>query len=222
MQAEDPTIAELLKPHGLRHRPVRQEPPRRPQRVPADGARLRRVLRQPLPPQRRGGAGERATTRRTRNSSGSARAACINDPQPCRTAAEDRGHRPADPQADGDGGRGDPRPLPRTSSSARPTADKPFFVLVQLHPDAYLHPRAGSLDRGKTGARTSTPTAWSSMTPWSASCSKQLDDLGIADNTIVIYTTDNGPRLQPGRMAAPRPSAARRTPTGKAATVCPA
>ena len=41
----------------LRHRPVRQEPPRRPQRVPADRARLRRVLRQPLPPQRRRGAG---------------------------------------------------------------------------------------------------------------------------------------------------------------------
>ena len=41
----------------LRHRPVRQEPPRRPGRAPADQSRLRRVLRQPLPPQRRGGAG---------------------------------------------------------------------------------------------------------------------------------------------------------------------
>ena len=40
----------------LRHRPVRQEPPRRPERVPADRARIRRVLRQPLPPERRGGA----------------------------------------------------------------------------------------------------------------------------------------------------------------------
>ena len=42
----------------LRHRAVRQEPSRRSQRVPADRPRLRRVLRQPLPPQRRGGAGE--------------------------------------------------------------------------------------------------------------------------------------------------------------------
>ena len=42
----------------LRHRPVRQEPSRRPQRASADGARLRRVLRQSLSPQRRGGAGE--------------------------------------------------------------------------------------------------------------------------------------------------------------------
>ena len=38
------------------HRPVRQEPPGRPQRVPADGARLRRVLRQPVSPERRGRA----------------------------------------------------------------------------------------------------------------------------------------------------------------------
>ena len=43
----------------LRHRPVRQEPSRRPQRAPADRPRLRRVLRQPLSPQRRGRAGIR-------------------------------------------------------------------------------------------------------------------------------------------------------------------
>ena len=62
---------------GLRDRPVRQEPPRRPQRVHPDGARLRRVLRQLLPPERRGGAGERRTIRRTRPSRrSSARAAC--------------------------------------------------------------------------------------------------------------------------------------------------
>ena len=41
----------------LRHRTVRQEPRRRPQRDAADGQWLRRVLRQSLPPERRGGAG---------------------------------------------------------------------------------------------------------------------------------------------------------------------
>ena len=41
----------------LRDRAVRQEPPRRPRRVPADQPRLRRVLRQPLPPERGRGAG---------------------------------------------------------------------------------------------------------------------------------------------------------------------
>ena len=39
----------------LRHRPVRQEPLRRQEQAPADRARLRRVLRQPLSPQRRRG-----------------------------------------------------------------------------------------------------------------------------------------------------------------------
>ena len=49
---------------GLHDRPVRQEPPRRPRRDAADGARLRRVLRQPLPPERRGRAGEPRLLRR--------------------------------------------------------------------------------------------------------------------------------------------------------------
>ena len=40
---------------GLRHRPVRQEPPGRPQRVSPDGPRVRRVLRLPIPPRRDGG-----------------------------------------------------------------------------------------------------------------------------------------------------------------------
>src|SRR5712672_2396736 len=40
----------------LFHRTIWQEPSWRPQRVPADGAWFRRVLRQPLPPERRGRA----------------------------------------------------------------------------------------------------------------------------------------------------------------------
>ena len=57
LSAEDPDDRRAAQAARLRHRAVRQEPPRRPQQVPADGPRLRRVLRQPLPPQRRGGAG---------------------------------------------------------------------------------------------------------------------------------------------------------------------
>jgi hypothetical protein len=59
MQTEGPDHRRPAQGARLRHRPVRQEPPRRPRRAPADQPRLRRVLRQPLPPQRRGGAGER-------------------------------------------------------------------------------------------------------------------------------------------------------------------
>ena len=52
--AEAVTIATALKGDGLRHRPVRQEPSWRQERVSADGARLRRVLRLPLSPRRDG------------------------------------------------------------------------------------------------------------------------------------------------------------------------
>ena len=57
LQAEDPTIAELLKPLGYATGQFGKNHLGDMNEVPADGARLRRVLRQPLPPQRRGGAG---------------------------------------------------------------------------------------------------------------------------------------------------------------------
>ena len=40
-QTQAPTIATALRSDGLRHRAVRQESPRRHERIPADGARLR-------------------------------------------------------------------------------------------------------------------------------------------------------------------------------------
>ena len=56
LKAEDVDRRAVPEELRLRHRPVRQEPSRRPQRAPADRAWLRRVLRQPLSPQRRGRA----------------------------------------------------------------------------------------------------------------------------------------------------------------------
>ena len=58
LQAEDVTIAELLKPLGYATGQFGKNHLGRPQQVPADRPRLRRVLRQPLPPQRRRGAGD--------------------------------------------------------------------------------------------------------------------------------------------------------------------
>ena len=80
----------------LRHRPVRQEPSRRPRRVPADGARLRRVLRQPLSPERRRGAGEPGLSEGSgvqEEVRAARRAAQLGESG---RHAEDRGHRPAD------------------------------------------------------------------------------------------------------------------------------
>ncbi len=55
MPAAAPTIATALKSMGYATGPVRQEPPRRPQPIPAHGARVRRVLRVPLSSGRDGG-----------------------------------------------------------------------------------------------------------------------------------------------------------------------
>jgi arylsulfatase len=48
---------------------------------------------------------------------------------------------------------------------------------------------------------------------------KLIDDLGLADNTIVQYSTDNGTTTR-GLMLAPRCSVARKTPTGKVHSGC--
>ena len=48
----------------------------------------------------------------------------------------------------------------------------------------------------------------------------KLDELGIADNTIVMYSTDNGPENDTWPDGANTPFRSRRTPTGKAAGAC--
>ncbi len=84
-----------------------------------------------------------------------------------------------------------PSPPPRTSSPARHKAGKPFFCWwngTRMH--FRTHVKA---EHTASPGRTNTPTAWSSTTCTSANCSSCIDDLGIADNTIVQYSTDNGP-----------------------------
>ena len=117
LQPEDPTIAELLKEQGYCDGPVRQEPSRGQERVPADRARVRRVLRQPLPPERGGGSGGsrlpgearlRAVPRAVRPARRPP-VSCVGEGRSqgapalgSRRQAADQGHGPADPEADGD------------------------------------------------------------------------------------------------------------------------
>ena len=49
---------------------------------------------------------------------------------------------------------------------------------------------------------------------------KQLDDLGIADNTIVVYGTDNGAEEVTWPDGGTMPFRARKAPPGKAAFAC--
>ena len=75
LRAEDITIAEALKPLGYATGQFGKNHLGDKNEYPADRAWLRRVLRQPLSPQRRGGAGDIPTIRRippSRRSSGRA------------------------------------------------------------------------------------------------------------------------------------------------------
>ena len=91
LQAEDPSVADFMKNLGYATGQFGKNHLGRPRRVPADGPRLRRVLRQPLSPQRRGRAGEPrlpegpAVQRRS-----SARAACSSASTTARSGRRSR------------------------------------------------------------------------------------------------------------------------------------
>ena len=77
MSQLDPIDRRPAQESRLCHRTVRQEPCRRSQRIAADRERLRRVFRQSLPSQRRGGAGTARLSQGPQPiSPSSARAAC--------------------------------------------------------------------------------------------------------------------------------------------------
>ena len=73
-------------------------------------------------------------------------------------------------------------------------ADKPFFVLVELHAHAPLHARAAE-NRGKSGMRSEYFDGMMEHDGHVGQLLKALDDLGIANDTIVVYSTDNGPHM---------------------------
>ena len=116
-----------------------------------------------------------------------------------RRQAEDREHRPADAQAHGD--------LRRRGDSTRRSkwldkngkGDKPFFcwfnstaIHIRSHsPQKYIQM---AVDEG----RAEEDVVRAKMIEHDelvGALLKKLEDLGVADNTIVIYTTDNGNEL---------------------------
>ena len=104
--------------------------------------------------------------------------------------AEDRGHRAADPAS---GWRRSTRrssPPSRSSSTTRRKDGKPFFVwfnTTRMHVWTHLKKAA----EGRTGIGL-YPDGMVEHDDMVGAVLKQLDDLGIADNTIVVYGTDNG------------------------------
>jgi len=94
--------------------------------------------------------------------------------------------------------------------------DKPFFLWwnsTRMHVFTHLREEA----EGKTGLGIYAD----GMVEHDAHVGrllKKLDELGIADNTIVVYSTDNGAETFTCPMAAPPCSVARRTRAGKVAS----
>ena len=107
-----------------------------------------------------------------------------------RRQADDRGHRPAHAQAHGDGGRGVPRRARSTSStgSTRPASRS---SAGSTRP-ACTSTRTSSRNRKARPASASYADGMAEFDGMVGQLLKKLDDLGIADNTIVVWTTDNG------------------------------
>jgi arylsulfatase len=219
LQKEDPTIAEMLKPLGYATGPVRQEPPRRSRRILPTGARVRCLLRQSLPPQRRG----RART-----------------PDYPKDAAFKKQFGPRgvlDCKSDGKGGQTikDTGPLTKKRMETideeitdralawmetQAKADKPFFLWYNSTA-MHFRTHVAAKNLGKSGQDPYSDRMVVHDEQIGMMLDK-LDELGIADNTIVMYSTDNGPENDTWPDGATTRSAARRTPTGKAAGASPA
>ena len=95
---------------------------------------------------------------------------------------------------------------------------KPFFIwwnTTRMHIWTHLKPES----QGKTGLGV-YPDGMVEHDAMVGELLKKLDDLGIADNTIVMYSTDNGAETMSWPDGGTTCSAARKTPTGRAATAC--
>ena len=103
--------------------------------------------------------------------------------------ADHREHRAANAQAHGDGGRGIPRRGPGLHG-AQDKGRRALVLLLQSDPHARVHPPEGG--RRREDRALAVPTGWSSSTVTSASCCRSSTTCGVADNTIVVFTTDNG------------------------------
>ena len=111
-------------------------------------------------------------------------------------------------------------PRPRSTPGKGEEGGQAVLPLVELHPDAHQH----LFEEGERGHDRPGDYA-DGMVEHDGHVGEMLDKLkalGLDDNTIVMYSTDNGAESSAGPMAARRRSAARRTRTGRAATACPA
>ena len=101
-----------------------------------------------------------------------------------------RGHRAAHQEADGDHRPGGDRRCNRLPEDGPRTQDKPFFLWwnsTRMH----VWTRLKAESEGKTGLGI-YPDGMVEHDEMVGQMLKALDDLGLAENTIVMYSTDNG------------------------------
>ena len=189
---------------GLCHRPVRQEPPGRSQRVPAHGARVRRILRLPLSPRCDGRslpselsagfavegrsaqhaplvcdhrrrrdcrcrAGARSASRRSRTRASCARSAWRRWTTRSATSPSSSSKRPR------------PRTSPSSCGSTRPACTS-----------SRISRRSIEAMRNSKNNWTIHEAGMAQLDDDIGLVMKKLKDMGVDDNTIVIFTTDNG------------------------------
>jgi arylsulfatase len=97
-------------------------------------------------------------------------------------------------------------------------AGKPFFLYynsTRMHVFTHLKPSS----QGKTGLGLEAD-GMVEHDGHVGQLLKKLDNLGIADNTIVVYTSDNGAEFMTWPDGGARRFVVKRPPTGKAATGC--
>ena len=104
--------------------------------------------------------------------------------------ADDREHRPADHASGWRRSTRSSSARRSTSWSARPRRARPWFCYfnpTRMHVFTHLKPSSV----GKTGLGL-YPDGMVELDGYVGQLLEKLDDLGVADNTIVVFTTDNG------------------------------
>ena len=106
------------------------------------------------------------------------------------------------PETHGNGGRRDPRLALKFIDKAK-ADNKPFFLWLnptRMHIVTHLSPKYQGMRNSKNG--------WSIHEAGMAQLDddiglvmKKLKDMGVDDNTIVVFTTDNGTEVFTGRTA---------------------
>ena len=192
IRAEDPTIAELLKPLGYATGQFGKNHLSDKDRVPSHGARLRRVLWQPISLECRGRTGE--------------------DPDYPKDPAFKKRFGPRGvlhSWANGKGGQKieDTGPLTKKRMETiddevtehalsfidkTHTEGRPFFLWYNTTA-MHFRTHCPEKHKGKSGGQGDYNDVMVAHDKKIGTMLSRIDDLGMADNTIVVYSTDNGP-----------------------------